>query len=252
MALLSTKFLSPLAKASNQNLPRWRAAKPTANNHGILMVETSLSMSESETDQQSGKVILVDERDQEIGVSDKLAAHREGKLHRAFSIFIFNQKGEMLLQKRSLPRSGSVSDKKYHSGGLWSNACCSHPRPGESMTAAAARRLHEELGITCDLKKAFDFIYLAPLNNQLVEHEFAHVFVGRYRGRVHPNADEVQEYRWVSPEALNRELLYHPKRFTIWFKIAVKKMFEIQHRKTNGGALSAKRIGFRRDNGVWE
>ncbi len=225
MALLSTKFLSPLAKTSNKNLPRWRAAKPTAKRQGILMVET-----------MSEQVILVDERDQEIGVSDKLSAHREGKLHRAFSIFIFNQKGEMLLQKRALT--------KYHSGGLWSNACCSHPQPGESMAAAAERRLQEELGITCPLKKAFDFIYLAPMNNNLIEHEFDHVFVGRYFGMVHPNADEVVEYRWVSPEELNRELLLNPKRFTIWFKIAVKKMFEIKHRKTSGGVL--------RDNGVWE
>lgn len=171
----------------------------------------------------SGQVILVDERDQEIGVADKLAAHRDGQLHRAFSVFIFNPMGEMLLQKRSL--------KKYHSGGLWSNACCSHPRPGETLAAAAARRLEEELGIKCRLKKAFDFIYLARVDNNLVEHEFDHVYVGRYRGELNPNPDEVAEYRWIGAEELKWELLRRPKNFTIWFKIAIEKMVEHKYLK---------------------
>lgn len=167
------------------------------------------------------QVILVDERDREIGVAEKIQAHRDGMLHRAFSIFIFNQHDQMLLQKRS--------QKKYHSGGLWSNACCSHPRPGESMATATARRLEEELGIRCRLRKAFDFIYMARMNNRLVEHEFDHVYVGRYRGIVTPNADEVAEYRWLSPEELKQELLRNPETYTVWFKIALEKLFEQTH-----------------------
>lgn len=118
------------------------------------------------------QVILVDEQDREIGVADKLSVHRTGGLHRAFSIFIFNHNGEMLLQKRS--------PQKYHSGGLWSNACCSHPQPGETLEAATARRLEEELGINGALKKTFDFIYRAHVNNELIEHEFDHVYLGKY------------------------------------------------------------------------
>ncbi len=164
----------------------------------------------------SKQVILVDEQDRELGVADKLSVHRAGELHRAFSIFIFNHNGEMLLQKRS--------PKKYHSGRLWSNACCSHPEPGETLAAATARRLEEELGIKCALTKAFDFIYQARVNNELIEHEFDHVYVGRYEGEVSANPDEVANYRWINAEALKSELLRNPQDFTIWFKIVMEKM----------------------------
>ena len=117
------------------------------------------------------QVILVDQQDREIGVAEKLEAHRKGKLHRAFSVFLFNAKDEMLLQQRAA--------EKYHSGGLWTNTCCSHPRPGEPTEAAARRRLREEMGISCNLNKAFDFIYRAEFDNGLIEHELDHVFIGR-------------------------------------------------------------------------
>lgn len=164
------------------------------------------------------KVILVNEQDKEIGVAEKLEVHQEGRLHRAFSVFIFNEKNEMLLQQRA--------PDKYHSGGLWSNACCSHPVPGESLESASERRLFEEMGIRCNLKKAFHFVYKAKLNNQLIEHEFDHVFIGKYSGEsVIPNPQEVMSHRWVSFETLQEEMRRFPKKFTIWFKIAVARVF---------------------------
>ena len=132
------------------------------------------------------EVILVDEQDQEIGVMEKMEAHRQGLLHRAFSVFIFNEKGEMLLQQRSLD--------KYHSGGLWTNACCSHPRPGEDIQRAAQRRLHEELGFVTSIEEIFDFIYKSPFDNGLTEHEFDHVFIGVYDDVIEPNQKEVKDF----------------------------------------------------------
>ncbi|MGH7601529.1 MAG: isopentenyl-diphosphate Delta-isomerase [bacterium] len=160
-------------------------------------------------------VILVDPHDRQIGVEEKMKAHREGKLHRAFSVFVFNEKGEMLLQKRA--------PQKYHSGGLWTNACCSHPRPGEAIEQAALRRLEEEMGFACQLKKAFHFIYKAELDAGLIEHEFDHVFVGNYNGQVCPNIDEVADYRWVNIDALNSDLDLVLEKYTIWFKIALRR-----------------------------
>ena len=157
-------------------------------------------------------VILVDPYDRQIGVEEKMKAHREGKLHRAFSVFVFNQKGEMLLQKRA--------PQKYHSGGLWTNACCSHPRPGEAVEQGAARRLNEEMGFVCELKKAFDFIYKAELNGGLIEHELDHVFIGSYNGEIHPNANEVADYRWLNIQTIKHELENFPEKYTAWFKIA--------------------------------
>src|SRR5215470_11031187 len=125
------------------------------------------------------EIILVDEKDRSIGVMEKLEAHRKGLLHRAFSVFIFNSKGEMLLQQRS--------DEKYHSGGLWTNACCSHPAPGEDINTAAIRRLNEELGFTTSLTKIFDFIYQSSFENGLTEHEFDHVFIGLHDEPIHPD-----------------------------------------------------------------
>src|SRR5687767_9845264 len=134
----------------------------------------------------SDQVILVNENDEQLGVMDKMEAHHKGVLHRAFSIFIFNTKGEMLLQQRA--------EHKYHSGGLWTNACCSHPAPGEETNDAAERRLQEEMGFSTSLVKVLDFTYRAEFDNGLVEHEFDHVYLGLYNGDIHPNPDEVQNY----------------------------------------------------------
>jgi isopentenyl-diphosphate delta-isomerase len=160
-------------------------------------------------------ITLVDRNDREIGVEEKMKVHREGKLHRAFSIFVFNHTGEMLLQKRS--------STKYHSRSLWTNACCSHPRPGEAMDKATARRLQEEMGFACRTKKAFHFIYRAYLEEGLIEHEFDHVFTGEYNGMISPDPSEVADYRWIKLKDLHMEILTAPGEFTIWFKIALAR-----------------------------
>ena len=162
------------------------------------------------------EVILVNENDEEIGVLDKMEAHRRALLHRAFSIFIFNSKGEMLLQRRAL--------NKYHSGGLWTNACCSHPHPGEQVSNAAVRRLQEELGFTTSMTKAFDFVYHARFDNGLTEYEFDHVFVGQYDGPLQPNPEEVSDCCYKSIDEIKSSLLSHPHKFTEWFKIAFPKI----------------------------
>ena len=167
----------------------------------------------------SEMVILVDENDREIGIEQKMKAHEEGKLHRAFSIFVFNQRGEMLLQRRT--------ESKYHSGGLWTNTCCSHPRVGESVERAAHRRLTEELGFDCELRELSQFIYKVELDHGLIEHEFDHVLVGNYEGEVRPNKDEVSEVKWISTNALNEEIKNHPENFTEWFKIAFEKFSKL-------------------------
>jgi len=158
------------------------------------------------------EVILVDEFDTPVGVMEKMEAHRRALLHRAFSVFIFNQKGEMLLQRRAL--------SKYHSGGLWTNACCSHPRPGESTGEAAQRRLAEELGFTVSLEKAFDFRYKTAFDNGLTEHEFDHVYVGYYDQEVFFNPEEVAECRWISAEALAVDLAGNHSAYTTWFLLS--------------------------------
>lgn len=161
-------------------------------------------------------IILVDDQDVQTGVMEKLEVHQKALLHRAFSVFIFNDKKEMLLQKRA--------DKKYHSAGLWTNACCSHPKPGENTTSAAQIRLQEEMGFNTQLKKAFDFIYKAPFDNGLTEHEFDHVFVGTYDGNIIPNADEVSDYCYKPVEEIKNSIASHPQKYTEWFKIAFPKM----------------------------
>ncbi len=163
------------------------------------------------------KVVLVDENDRQIGVDDKLKAHQGGaKLHRAFSVFLFNGKGETLLQRRALV--------KYHSKGKWANACCSHPMPGEGVADAARRRLKEEMGIECDLREVFAFTYRADVGEGLTEHEFDHVFFGRYDGRVDANADEVMDYRWVLPSDLVREVESNPDGFAPWLRICLSRV----------------------------
>jgi isopentenyl-diphosphate Delta-isomerase len=172
------------------------------------MQETTLS---NERERQE-EVVLVNEQDEPMGVMEKMEAHKKALLHRAFSVFIFNSKGEMLLQQRAL--------QKYHSAGLWTNACCSHPRPGEDTRDAAMRRLQEELGFTAGLKKVFDFVYRSEFENGLTEFEFDHVFVGIHDGEIHPDRDEVVDYRFVSPEEIRADLESHPTKYTAWFRLA--------------------------------
>lgn len=162
------------------------------------------------------EVILVNERDESMGTMEKIEAHRKGVLHRAFSVFIFNSKGEMLLQQRA--------QGKYHSGGLWTNACCSHPAVGELVVDAATRRLYEEMGFSASLKKIFDFIYRSDMENGLTEHEFDHVFAGFYDGHITPNKNEVKDYCYKSMESIAQSLQTHPHHFTAWFHIAFPRV----------------------------
>lgn len=162
------------------------------------------------------EVILVNEQDVAIGTMEKMAAHREGLLHRAFSIFIFNSAGELLLQQRS--------DDKYHSAGLWTNTCCSHPAPGEETATAAHRRLAEEMGFDTELTPAFSFTYKSVFENGLTEHEFDHVFVGRYEGGIQPNEQEVQQYRYISFDEIREQIAQRPALFTSWFIIALPRI----------------------------
>jgi isopentenyl-diphosphate Delta-isomerase len=162
------------------------------------------------------EVILVNEKDEQVGTMDKLEAHRQALLHRAFSVFIINSKGEMLLQRRA--------QDKYHSGGLWTNACCSHPLPGESTIQAAERRLKEELGFTIPLSKALEFIYKAVFDNGLTEYEYDHVFIAQYEGEIHPDPEEVIDYCYKSIGEIRSSLSSHSHKYTEWFKIAFPKL----------------------------
>jgi isopentenyl-diphosphate delta-isomerase len=146
----------------------------------------------------------------------KMEAHRKLILHRAFSVFIFNSNGEMLLQKRAV--------NKYHSAGLWTNACCSHPRPGEDTQAAASRRLTEEMGFSTKLEKIFDFIYQASFGNGLYEYEFDHVFTGKYDDRIDPDPEEVSDFCYMKMEAIQESLQSDAGRYTAWFAIAFPKI----------------------------
>lgn len=162
------------------------------------------------------EVILVTEQDEPIGSMEKMEAHWKGVLHRAFSIFIINDKNEMLLQQRA--------KTKYHSGGLWTNACCSHPRPGEETASAALRRLHEELGFGTALTEIFDFHYNASFDNGLTEHELDHVYLGIYTGKIIPNPNEVQDYCFKKMEEIEATIHSHPHKYTAWFCIAFPKV----------------------------
>ena len=162
-------------------------------------------------------VILVDKNDNQVGLMPKLEAHEKGVLHRAFSIFIFNSKYELLLQKRA--------SSKYHSGGLWTNTCCSHPREGEDILDAANRRLDEEMGIKTSLRKVYDFIYKAELDNQLTEHEFDHVFYGVFDNDPTLNKDEAEDFKWVDMETLNNDIIKNEVNYTVWFKIAFEYFY---------------------------
>jgi isopentenyl-diphosphate delta-isomerase len=164
------------------------------------------------------QVVLVDEFDNEIGCMEKMEAHRSESLHRAFSVFLFDSKGRMLLQQRAM--------NKYHSPGLWTNTCCSHPMPGESVQAAANRRLMEEMGIQTSLTMAFNFIYKAKLDQGLTEHELDYVLIGKFDGEVYPNSLEVSDYLYEEIEQIKEHLKNKPEQYTVWFKIAFSKVLE--------------------------
>ena len=163
-------------------------------------------------------VVLVDELDNKVGLMEKMEAHINPTLHRAFSIFIFNSKNEMLLQQRAL--------SKYHTPGLWTNTCCSHPRDGESLHDATKRRLQEEMGMQCELKEAFSFIYKADVMQGLVEHEFDHVFIGTSDDIPIINKDEVESFRYDTVENIKADIERNPQNYTAWFKIAFDKLIE--------------------------
>ena len=163
-------------------------------------------------------LILVDENDSPTGTMEKMEVHQKALLHRAFSVFIFNSKGDMLLHQRA--------SNKYHSGGLWTNACCSHPREGQQTIEAAERRLQEEMGFTIPLKKAFNFTYKAALDNGLTEYEYDHVFIGTYDGAIDPDEDEVKDFCFVSIDEIKTSIQSHPQKYTEWFKIAFPKVEE--------------------------
>jgi isopentenyl-diphosphate delta-isomerase len=163
------------------------------------------------------QVVLVDEDDQPLGVAEKFAAHQAGLLHRAFSLIIQRSDGSVLLQRRSV--------HKYHSGGLWTNTCCSHPQPGESVVAAAKRRLREEMGLSCNPTTVGRFVYRAWLDSGLIEHEVDHVLVAEWDGRdPTPDPDEVMDWRWLSPARLRHELRTRPDWFTVWLTPALAMM----------------------------
>ena len=155
-------------------------------------------------------VILVDEHDNEVGSMEKMEAHRKGLLHRAFSVLLFNSKGEMLLQQRAA--------NKYHSAGLWTNACCSHPRPGERMEEAVRRRLREEMGIDIKPEYAYKFLYRVNLED-LTEYEFDHVFVGHFNGAPLPNTKEVQSWKYENLTSLKEDIFRNPDAYTYWFRL---------------------------------
>lgn len=162
------------------------------------------------------KIILVDENDREIGTEEKIKTHEKGLLHRAFSVFIFNSKKELLLQKRAL--------SKYHSAGLWSNTCCSHPKPNEDVLAAAHRRLKEEMGFDCDLEEIGNFIYKKEFENGLIENEYDHLIIGEYSGEPKIDKNEVEEYQWIKLPELAKGLRNNPGKYTYWLKLALPQL----------------------------
>jgi isopentenyl-diphosphate Delta-isomerase len=187
----------------------WTASR--ANAYGVLPEPetlTSLTMEE--------RVVLVDAEDNVIGTMEKMEAHKQGVLHRAVSVFIVNSKGEMLLQRRALD--------KYHSPGLWTNACCTHPREGERYEDCAERRVREELGFECELRHCFSFIYKESVENGLTEHELDHVFIGRYEGPVNADPAEVEDCTFASLDTIRRGLAKRPEEFTIWFRAIFERV----------------------------
>lgn len=164
------------------------------------------------------QVILVDRNNNKIGLMPKMEAHEKALLHRAFSVFVFNDENELLLQQRAR--------EKYHSPELWTNTCCSHQRDGESNIEAGKRRLKEEMGFDCELEEIFSFIYKAPFDNGLTEHELDHVMVGRYNLDPEINHEEVEHFRWMKLEDVKKDIEDHPERYTEWFKIIFKESYD--------------------------
>ncbi|WP_194850951.1 isopentenyl-diphosphate Delta-isomerase [Nonlabens antarcticus] len=164
------------------------------------------------------KVILVNEKDEQIGLMEKIEAHKKALLHRAFSVFVVNDKNEIMLQQRAL--------EKYHSPGLWTNTCCSHQREGETNIEAGKRRLMEEMGFKTDLKELFHFIYIAPFDNGLTEHEFDHVMVGSYNGEPDLNPHEVAAWKWMTAIEIKNDMERQPEIYTEWFKIIFDKYYK--------------------------
>lgn len=173
---------------------------------------------EIKIDMEEQLLILVDEQDNELGVMDKLSVHEKGLLHRAFSVFIFNTDMQLLLQQRS--------EYKYHSAGVWSNTCCSHPRPGEKMLQAINRRLKEEMGMECNTVFAFNFIYRVELDNGLTEHEYDHVYIGISNTPPIPTTSEVKDWKYMSLEELKEDIAVKPQQYTEWLKICLPKIIE--------------------------
>ena len=161
-------------------------------------------------------VILVNSNDQPLGAMEKMEAHEKGALHRAFSVFVFNTEGEMLLQRRA--------DEKYHSPGLWTNTACSHPRTGEKTADAAHRRLNEEMGFDCDIEEVFHFIYKQNVGDGLIEHEFDHVFMGTSNSKPQPDPEEVSDWKYVNMDWLLKDVEDHPENYTVWFIIALAEL----------------------------
>lgn len=186
------------------------------------------------------QVVLVDTDDRAIGLEEKMLAHEAGQLHRAFSAVVLNSSGKMLLQRRALT--------KYHSGGLWSNTCCSHPRPYERVIDAARRRTAEEMGLACDFDKAFEFVYYAQLDGGMIEHEYDHVMVGHSNAEPVLNTDEVCEHRWARPEEVFRAVEAAPEQFTVWFRELIGPLDDWLRQATSvsrpasfGGAFAVSR-----------
>jgi len=164
------------------------------------------------------QVILVDQNDQQIGLMEKMEAHEKALLHRAFSVFVINKKGELMLQQRAL--------EKYHSPGLWTNTCCSHQRDGETSLEAGNRRMQEEMGFSCELKELFSFIYKAPFDNGLTEHELDHVMIGYYEDEPDINPEEVASWKWLKIEAVKEDIVQNPDDYTAWFKIIFERFYK--------------------------
>ncbi|WP_027419690.1 isopentenyl-diphosphate Delta-isomerase [Crocinitomix catalasitica] len=163
-------------------------------------------------------VILVNDQDEPTGLMEKLEAHRQGLLHRAFSVFVFNNQQQLLLQRRA--------KSKYHSGGLWTNTCCSHPLDGETVEEAAERRLVEEMGFTCDMELQFNFIYRAELDQGMIENEFDHVLFGTYNEAPEVNPEEVGEWKYMDISAISIDLEENPEAYTAWFKIIFDRVIK--------------------------
>ncbi len=163
------------------------------------------------------QVILVNENDEQIGLMPKMEAHEKALLHRAFSVFVFNDENELLLQQRAAD--------KYHSPLLWTNSCCSHQRNGESNLEAGKRRLQEEMGFVCELKEVTSFIYKAPFDNGLTEHELDHIMIGNFNDNPVINREEVESFKWMTVEEVKEDMVKHPAIYTAWFKIIFEKYY---------------------------